>query len=191
LDNKNRAFVYAFLSKVFERDLQSREIEDLKNSPDLLQAIGEASYEYFTSKPTSVLQEELNVDFNSIFVINSQPVETLVVDSTGEILVGLQNPVMFFYFEHGYEIDMNRTEILAPDHLSIEFGFMQNLAYRGEDKVAFKFLKKHLLQWVPPYLIAMKGIAQTPFYKDICDFTNDFLLSEYENLKEEHDEPGI
>ena len=185
MDNKARAFVYAFLSRVFEKELGRKEIEDLKNNPELLEAIGEDTKEYFLQKDVQEIEDELNVDFNSLFVINSQPVESLVVDATGEILVGLQNPVMFFYFENGYEIDMNRTEILAPDHLAIEFGFMQNLAYRDEEVIAYKFLKEHLLQWVPPYLIAIKRVANTPFYKELCDFTIDYLLSDYELLCEE------
>ena len=177
--------MYAFLSRMFEKELGKKEIEDLKNSPELLETIGEESKSYLLQAPTTVIEEELNVDFNSLFVINSQPVETLVIDQSGEVLVGLQNPVMFFYFENGYEIDMNRTEILAPDHLSIEFGFMQNLAFRDEDRAALKFLRDHLLLWVPPYLIAMKREAQTPLYRDLCDFTIDYLLSDYELLKEE------
>ena len=186
MDNKARAFVYAFLSRMFEKELGQKEIEDLRSNPDLLETIGKEAKEYMLQEDTAKIEEELNIDFNSLFVINSQPVESLVVDSTGEILVGLQNPVMFFYFENGYELDMNKTEILAPDHLSIEFAFMQNLAYRGETKQAYKFLKEHLLLWVVPYLVAMQKQAQTPFYKDLCDFTNDFLLNEYETLKQEH-----
>ncbi len=191
MDNKARAFVYAFLSRMFEKELGQKEIEDLRSNPELLETIGEGAKEYMLQEDVGRLQEELNIDFNSLFVINSQPVESLVVDSTGEILVGLQNPVMFFYFENGYEVDMNKTEILAPDHLSIEFAFMQNLAYRGETKQAQKFLKEHLLLWVVPYLVAMQKQAQTPFYKDLCDFTNDFLLSEYETLKQEHALDGV
>ena len=191
MDNKARAFVYAFLSRMFEKELGQKEISDLRSNPELLETIGEGAKEYMLQEDVDRLQEELNIDFNSLFVINSQPVESLVVDSTGEILVGLQNPVMFFYFENGYEVDMNKTEILAPDHLSIEFAFMQNLAYRGETKQAQKFLKEHLLLWVVPYLVAMQKQAQTPFYKDLCDFTNDFLLSEYETLKQEHALDGV
>ncbi len=176
---------------MFEKELGQKEIEDLRSNPELLETIGEGAKEYMLQEDVGRLQEELNIDFNSLFVINSQPVESLVVDSTGEILVGLQNPVMFFYFENGYEVDMNKTEILAPDHLSIEFAFMQNLAYRGETKQAQKFLKEHLLLWVVPYLVAMQKQAQTPFYKDLCDFTNDFLLSEYETLKQEHALDGV
>ncbi len=186
MDNKARAFVYAFLSRMFEKELGHKEIKDLRSNPELLETIGKEAKEYMLQEDVAKIEEELNIDFNSLFVINSQPVESLVVDSTGEILVGLQNPVMFFYFENGYELDMNKTEILAPDHLSIEFAFMQNLAYRSETKQAQKFLKEHLLLWVVPYLVAMQKQAQTPFYKDLCDFTNDFLLHEYETLKQEH-----
>ena len=185
MDNKARAFVYAFLSRVFTKELGQKEIEDLKKSPELLQTIGTKTKEFFETNDTSAIEEALNIDYSSLFLVNSQPVESIVVDSTGEILVGLQNPVMFFYFENGYEIDMNQTEILAPDHLAIEFGFMQNLAYRDEDAVAMKFLREHLLAWVPPYLAAIQEMAQTPFYQDICDFTIDYLLSDYELLKEE------
>ena len=188
MDNKTRAFVYAFLSRMFERELGKKEIEDLRKNPDLLETIGKSAREYIVSGDVQKIEEDLNIDFNSLFVVNSQPVESLVVDSTGEILVGLQNPVMFFYFENGYEIDMNRTEILAPDHLAIEFGFMQNLAYRNEDRVAKKFLQNHLLAWVPPYLLAMQKRAQTPLYQDICDFTIDYLFSDYEQLSEEVDD---
>ncbi|MRI83847.1 MAG: dehydrogenase [Nitratiruptor sp.] len=182
MDHKARAFVYAFLSRLFEKPLGAREIEDLLHREELLETIGPKAYRYFQEVPPERLEEELNIDFSSLFIVNSQPVETLVLDSTREILVGLQNPVMFFYFEHGYEIDMNRTHLLAPDHLAIEFGFMQNLAYRQEDLVACRFLREHLLQWVPPYLLAMGSVAQTPFYQDVCDFTIDFLFNEYSHL---------
>ena len=191
MDNRARAFVYAFLSRLFQKELTSKEIEDLKTNPDLLATIGENAKSYILQKDTKELEDELNIDFNSLFVINSQPVESLVVDATGEILVGLQNPVMFFYFENGYEIDMNKTEILAPDHLCIEFGFMQNLAFKDEDRVAKRFLQEHLLQWVPPYLIGIQKVANTPFYKDVCDFTIDYLFSDYEQLLEEVEDDGV
>ncbi|WP_281951688.1 TorD/DmsD family molecular chaperone [Nitrosophilus kaiyonis] len=185
MDNKTKAFVYAFLSRCYEKELDLKAIKDLKNSIELLETIGEDSKEWFLSSDDEKILEELNIDFSSTFLLNSQPVETLIEDSKGEILVGLQNPVMQFYFTHGYEIDMNKTQILAPDHISIELGFMQNLNYRGEKKAAFDFLKEHLLRWIPPYLIGVKSLIQTPFYKDLADFTIEFLFSDYEELKEE------
>ena len=185
MDNKTKAFVYAFLSKCYEKELDLKAIEDLKNNFDLLETVGEDTKNWFLNSDTKTIEDALNIDYSSTFMLNSQPVETLVEDSKGEILVGLQNPVMQFYFTHGYEIDMNKTEILAPDHISIELGFMQNLIYRNEKKAAYEFLKEHLLKWIPPYLIGVKSLMQTPFYKDLADFTIEFLFSDYEELKEE------
>lgn len=183
MDNKQRAFVYAFLSRCYQKELDKRAIEDLKSNVDLLETIGDDTKRWFLTTDLSIIEESLNIDYNSIFLVNSQPVETLVEDSKGEILVGLQNPVMQFYFNNGYEIDMNKTDILAPDHLSIELGFMQNLAYRDEKRVAYNFLKEHLLRWAPPYLIGIRSLIETPFYKDLADFTIEFLFNDFEYLK--------
>ncbi|WP_200762890.1 TorD/DmsD family molecular chaperone [Nitrosophilus alvini] len=185
MDNKTRAFIYAFLSRCFEKELDIKALEDLKKSVQLLELIGEDTRRWFESESLDKIVEEANVDYNTVFMINSQPVETLVLDSKAEILVGLQNPVMQFYFDHGYEVNMNQTHILAPDHLSIEMGFMQNLAFRNENRAAYNFLHKHLLEWVPPYMIGIKNLTQTPLYRDLTDFTVDYLLSDYEMLKTE------
>jgi len=185
LDNKTKAFVYAFLSRCYQKELDEKALKDLKDNKELLGIIGKDTKEWFLKNDLKTIEEALNIDYSSAFIINSQPVETLIEDSKGEILVGLQNPVMQFYFTHGYEINMNQTDILAPDHLSIELGFMQNLVYRDEKRVAFEFLKEHMLIWVPPYLIGVKNLIETPFYKDLADFTIEFLLSDYEELKDE------
>ncbi len=183
MDNKARAFVYAFLSRCYEKEPDIEFVKELKSNIELLSAVGEDSVAWFQKEKEETLLEALNIDFASAFLVNSQPVETLVLDSKGEILTGLQNPVMQFYFDHGYEIDMNKTEILAPDHLSIELAFMQNLSYRNESRAALKFLREHLLKWVPPYLIGIKNLLQTPFYGELADMTIEFLLTECENLK--------
>ncbi|MRJ03253.1 MAG: dehydrogenase [Epsilonproteobacteria bacterium] len=183
MNSQERLSLYAFLSRIFKAPLGAREVGDLAGNRDLLEMIGGETRDYFLSRPLEEIEEELNVDYTSLFIINSQPVETLVSDGGGEILVGLQNPVMFFYFQHGYEVDMNRTELLAPDHIAIEFGFMENLASRGEDRVAYQFLRDHLLRWVPPYLLALGREAETPFYREICDFTTEFLFTDYGELR--------
>jgi len=40
------------------------------------------------------------------------------------------------------------------------------------------------MTWVIPYMHGMKSMAITPFYRDICDFTVEFLSSDYEFLVE-------
>jgi TorA maturation chaperone TorD len=89
---------------------------------------------------------------------------------------------MAFYFKHGFELNMDQTELMAPDHLSIELAFMQTMVYRNEMQGQIEFMNEHLFAWVIPYMMGMKSMASTPFYRDLCDFMVEFLASDYEFL---------
>jgi TorA maturation chaperone TorD len=161
----------------------TRFISDLKNNSDLLETIGQDTTDWILSHNEETLKNELNADFSSLFLLHSQPIESFILDAKNESLVGLQNPVMLFYFQHGFEINMDQTQLMAPDHLSLEFAFMQTLVQRDEKKVQFEFLDQHLMNWVIPFMLGMKSSASTPFYRDICDLIAEFLSSEYDYLK--------
>jgi hypothetical protein len=36
------------------------------------------------------------------------------------------------------------------------------------------------MKWVVPYMIGMKSMALTPFYRDLCDFMVEFIVADYE-----------
>ncbi|WP_201352210.1 TorD/DmsD family molecular chaperone [Hydrogenimonas urashimensis] len=185
MDDKTRLYIYAFLSRVFTEELDAKALEDLRNSESLLETIGEETHEWFRTTDEVALAEALNVDYNSLFGINNHPIESAVMDSKNEILVGLQNPVMQFYFSHGYDLNLESSKLYVPDHAGIEFGFMQSMISAGDKKAQAEFLHKHLVQWIVPFLVAVKPMADTPFYRDLCDFTIEFLLSDYSQLVDE------
>ncbi|EJF06357.1 putative component of anaerobic dehydrogenase [Thiovulum sp. ES] len=178
-----RVLIYAFLSRVFSDVLDKQAVFELSQNSGLLDLIGVESSEWFKFGDLEKIEEELNIDFSSMFLLHTQPIESFVLDSKQEALVGLQNPVMAFYFQNGFEINMNQTEIISPDHLGIEFGFMQSVVFRDEVEAQKGFLREHLLKWVVPYLLGMKSMATTPFYRELFDFTIEFLLSDYEQLQ--------
>lgn len=180
MNKEYRLYVYAFLSRTMAETADTRYISDLRDNSDLLELLGESTVEWFKNNDNESIMDQLNEDFSSMFVINTQAVESFVLDAKNETLVGLQNPVMNFYYKHGFELNMDQTELMAPDHLSIEFAFMQTLIFRDEKKPQYDFLKEHLFNWVVPYMIGMKSMAATPFYKDICDFIVEFLVADYE-----------
>ncbi len=185
MDNKQqRVFIYAFLSRVFSETPDRAFVEDVSRNIGLQQLLGRETEDYFKFMDLEKIADEINVDYSSMFLLHTQPIESFVLDAKQEALVGLQNPVMEFYFRNGFEIDMNQTDILAPDHLGIEFGFMQTVVFRDEFKAQREFLETHLLKWVIPYLLGMKGMASTPFYRDVFDFTVEFLASDYHSLVE-------
>lgn len=177
-----RVFIYAFLSKVFADVLDDEFLQDLVQNDELLETIGENSKQWFQNNSIEDIKEALNVDFTTVFLMNARAFESAIVDSKEEILVGLQNPVMQFYFNHNYELNLNATHLQTPDHISIELAFMQNLVGKNETHAQIEFLQTHLVNWAIPYLIAIKAMCQSPFYADICDFTVEFLASDFENI---------
>lgn len=180
MNKEYRLYIYAFLSRTMSSTIDKRFIKDLRENKDLLDILGDDTTEFFAQNSDEVILDALNEDFSSMFVINTQAVESFVLDAKNETLVGLQNPVMNFYYSHGFELNMDQTELMAPDHLSIELAFMQTLIFRDEKKPQLDFLQEHLMKWVIPYMIGMKSMALTPFYKDLCDFMVEFIVADYE-----------
>jgi len=180
MNKEYRLYIYAFLSRTMADVPDRSYIKDLRNNTDLLELLGEDTKEWFEQKSDEEISNALNEDYSSMFVINTQPVESFVLDAKNETLVGLQNPVMNFYYKHGFELNMDQSELMAPDHLSIELAFMQTLVYREEIKPQYDFLTQHLFAWVVPYMLGMKSMAVTAFYKDICDFMVEFIVADCE-----------
>lgn len=185
MDKQNRVYLYAFLSRVFSNALDEKYVQELQNNDELLNLIGEKSFLWFKNTPLVQINEALNIDYSTIFLMNAKPIESSIIDSKDEILVGLQNPVMQFYYTHDYDLNLAASHLQTPDHISIEFAFMQNLIAKGEIKTQKEFLKAHLLKWAVPYFIGVKQMATTPLYQDICDFTVEFLASDYDFLVNE------
>ncbi len=182
MDRKTRSYIYAFLSRMFAKELDKEAVRDLKTNSEILDILGDESKKWFLENSEEEIIEKANVDFSSLFLINAHPIESIIVDDKDEALVGLQNPVMQFYFNHGYDLHLDKTKIQTPDHIALEFAFMQNLVLKEEDKAAKEFLHTHLMQWAPPYLLSISKEAETPFYKELCEFAAEFLIADYDYL---------
>jgi len=187
MDNKIRAYIFAFLSRIYASEVNAKLLSDLQKNPELLGTIGEGAMGYILHGDEATLLEELNIEYNSLFLMNNHPIESSVLDVKNEILVGLQNPVMGFYFAHGYEINLENSSLHVPDHIAIEFGFMQKLVLQNDTTAQLRFYREHLLEWIPQFLVALKEMTQNPLYRDLSDFTIDFLLEDYANLAYEEE----
>jgi len=182
MEPKQRATMYAFLSRMFADILDEKLLLELRGDDAILEMLLGNDKKWFMQTPLDALEESLNIDFTSLFLMNSAPIESSVMEDKDEVMVGLQNPVMQFYFEHGYELSLQRSHIQTPDHLSIECAFMQNLILKNEKNAQIAFLEKHLLTWAPAYLLGIENMAQTPFYSALCDFSAEFLVADFEQL---------
>ncbi|MGE4296341.1 MAG: molecular chaperone [Campylobacterales bacterium] len=184
MNDSARKNLYALLSRLFSKELDDQAVAELKSQSELLENIGEKSAAWFANTPEKTLLDALNVDFTSLFLLYTPPIEAAMRDNSKEIPVGLENPVMQFYRRHGFHINMNLTHLNAPDHLAIELGFMEALIGTEEREAQQAFLADHLLQWAPSFLLAQGDAADTPFYQELCEFAAEFLLADYQHLSE-------
>jgi TorA maturation chaperone TorD len=185
MENRVRVYIFAFLSRIFASEIDAKLLSDMKNNPELLTTIGDDVMSYLTEGKEEELLEELNIEYNTLLLMNNHPIESSILDVKNEILVGLQNPVMQFYFSHGYEINLESSALHVPDHIAIEFGFMQKLALQDDKSAQLRFYQEHLLTWVPQFLIGIQEMTSNPFYSNLCDFAIEFILEDYAALSSE------
>jgi|SaaInl8_200m_RNA_FD_contig_41_139056_length_1314_multi_5_in_0_out_0_2 TorA maturation chaperone TorD len=181
---QSRRYFYALMSRVFSDILDFKTIEQLRENSELLEILGPDTVTFFEANSDSGLEELLNIDFTTMFLMNTHPVESAIYDNSKDIVTGMENLVMQFYMDHGYEVNMNGTHLMAPDHISVELGFMQNAITKENFEVQYKFSKAHLMSWIPSFLIACEEMADTPFYRDFCNFAVEFIVSDFSYIKE-------
>ncbi|MRI58614.1 MAG: dehydrogenase [Epsilonproteobacteria bacterium] len=198
--NHTRAAMYGLVSRIFIQELDQdtlAKIEKLPNAQELFPNYF-AWEERQKRSRYKLINELLNVDFTDIAVMHLIPYESFYVREDGMIESGGANPVLQIYNDFGYRVDYERARVLSADHIGVELEFMQmlsqahNKAMAAKDKEACEelmkaqreFLRNHLLQFAPMYLINVAEQARTPFYKDAAKVALEFLLEDFEYLSE-------
>jgi len=200
-ENQGRINMYAFISRLLIEEVNENILEKIKNNPDLLELFPNTKeWESFKIKSTKeLIDQDLNVDYTTVFILNAYPYESVFMNDEGHINPTPTNPTLQFYLEHGYEIDLNKTRVLSPDHIAVELEFMITLiqeqlkAYSMNDQEGEKkalnlqkeFIENHILQWAPIYLMAARDMSETPFYYDVCQMALDFIMTDYEYILEQ------
>ncbi|WP_457621543.1 TorD/DmsD family molecular chaperone [Persephonella sp.] len=196
-----RINMYGFLSRLLIEEVDLETLKKIKNNEDILEFFPNTrQWDLFWEKDEKeLIEEDLNVDFTTVFLLNVYPYESVFIHDEGHINPTVTNPTLIFYRENGFSIDLNKTRALSPDHIAVEMEFMMNLiqeelesAKKGNEEdakrwknVQIKFLEEHLGNWGPVYLMAARDMAETPFYYDVCQLALDFILSDYEYLIED------
>jgi len=193
-----RPAYYDLLSRLFigEMDPETlRKIEELPNFKELFPTY--YSWEERQKRSRSrLIDEVLNVDYTEIAIMHLIPYESFYRRDDGMIESGGANPVVQIYNNFGFRVDLDRARVVSPDHIGVELEFMKLLTQAHEkaeahgDREAVRalareereFLRNHLLQFAPLYLINVAEQARTPFYRDGAKLTLEFLLEDYEYL---------
>jgi len=197
-DIENRIAIYALISRLMLIEVDKIFLDTIENDEDLLSFF--PNYRDW-SKRKELSQEELiegyyNVDFTNMFLLHLVPYESFYTRDDQMIESGGENPVIELYNDLDFRVELDRARVVSSDHIGVELEFMYMLckgmqkALEAEDKegvcelleVQRAFLKEHLLEWAPLFLINAKKESRTPLYHDGAELTLEFMLSDYEYI---------
>jgi putative dimethyl sulfoxide reductase chaperone len=165
-----------------------------RTSPEFAERARRMGDAFAAEKPEALL-----VDYTRLFL---GPVDTLA-KPYGSAWLGHQQALMQdstvavqkLYEEGGFEISEDFREL--PDHVAAELEFLYLLIFRKTEAqrngdlestnamtaLRQRFLAEHLGAWIEPFTLAVKGGAQTPFYRELAELTRSFVGAEAAALR--------
>jgi len=193
-----RINIYALLSRLLMSEPDKTLLETIENDENIMAFFPNYAKwerrEQFEHK--ELLEQYINVDFTNLFLLHMTPYESFYMREDQMMETAGENPVLQLFNDYDFRVDLGKARAVSVDHIGIELEFMYMLcdAERKalEDNneamaceiahIQEKFLKEHLLEWAPMFLLNMKSEAGTALYFDAAEFALEFLLSDYEYL---------
>ncbi|MED5579469.1 MAG: molecular chaperone TorD family protein [Nitrospinota bacterium] len=153
--------------------------------------------------PLEDLIKNLRTDFTNLFVLSSPPYESVLLDESGFLNSKITDNVNDFFRHTGFNpgaknVGQKFHSVMSMDHISVELEFMSHLAKNQHNSLtdeneneyykwlnlSSKFLDNHLLKWAPIYLTAIERDSKTFFYKELCTWTQDFILEDRKYIED-------
>ena len=197
---ENRIALYALVSRLMITEVDAEFIKSIESNEATLNLFPNykdwGKRKEFSNK---ILKERyLDVDFTNLSLLHLVPYESFYTRDDQMIESGGENPILEIYDVLDFKVDLQEARVVSPDHIGVELEFMYVLcdamkkAFEANDENALHefllvqrgFLKDHLLNWAPLYLINMKKESRTPLYHDGAELTLEFILSDYEYINE-------
>jgi TorA maturation chaperone TorD len=116
--------------------------------------------------------DDLAADYAAIYLthgLRAAPCESVWMDEDHLFMQGPTFAVREFYRRHG--IQAPDWRVMTDDHITHELQFVALLLERGEDREAARFLKQHLMTWLPDFALRVGQRAHTPFYAALAALT--------------------
>jgi len=198
---ENRISLYALVSRLMMTEADEEFLKSIESNKDILDLFPNyKDWEKRKEFNNSILKERyLDVDFTNLSLLHLVPYESFYTRDDQMIESGGENPLLEIYDTLDFKVKLEEARVVSPDHIGVELEFMYVLcdamkkAFVADDEDAVKeflfiqkgFLKDHLLNWAPMYLINMKRESRTPLYHDGAELTLEFMLSDYEYINEQ------
>lgn len=200
-DIENRIAIYGLSSRLMIMEADKTFLESIHGDEAILEMFPNyRDWNKHKELSMDALKEKYyDVDFANLFLMHLVPYESFYTREDQMIESGGDNPVVSLYNALDFRAELDKVRVVSPDHIGVELEFMLMLcmalkkAHEAEDSEGIKeileiqkgFLKDHLLEWAPMFLINMKKESQTPLYHDGAELVLEFLLSDYEYVIKE------
>jgi TorA maturation chaperone TorD len=197
-ETEQRLNFYALLSNVLMQECDRELLTTILDNGELMEMLPalKAEAPMIREDMERYIDEVLNVDFTNLFLLHLTPYESFYKREDGMMNTGGSNPVVQFYEEYDFQIDLTRARTVSADQIGCEMEFMHVLvgseikALGNNDRAARdeiltiekRFMKEHLLSWAPLFLLQVKNEAETAFYREFADMALDFLFADYETI---------
>lgn len=192
----HREDTYGFISLVLREELRAGQIKRLLDA-DVFNLLADSGYDinlkFFRGKPLSQVEEELAVEFTTLFIGPGRhvpPYESVHTGDNGgywgESTADFKNWVSHYGLEFTEEFES------IPDHISVALEFMrrvveqERLAWERVDVTTAKrcmevekvFFDRHIRNWVPIFCGKVIEASRLDFYRVVARLTRDFILEE-------------
>lgn len=201
IELQNRIAIYGLISRLMMVEVDDAFLDTIEKDEALLNLFPNFK-EWDKRKELSrkeLVNEYYNVDFTNLFLMHLVPYESFYTRDDQMIESGGENPVLDLYNELNFSVELDKARVVSPDHIGVELEFMYMLcvaslkAFSADNKddlcelfqVQRAFLKEHLLEWAPLFLINAKRESRTALYHDGAELTLEFLLSDFEYMTEQ------
>ena len=199
-DTEKRIALYALISRLMLIEVDEDLLQKIEGDEGLLSLF--PNYQAWEKREElqtkELIEKYYNVDFTNLFLMHLVPYESFYTREDQMIESGGDNPVIELYNELDFRVELAEARVVSADHIGIELEFMYMLcvatqkALDADDhegvcellEVQRAFLKEHLLEWTPLFLINMKRESRTPLYHDGAELALEFILSDFEYVTE-------
>ncbi len=205
---ENREYMYRLLGRIYKEEVdqdlynQLASLHFASGCQEEILSQGYQEFEAFFKKSYLDVMTDLSVDFARVFLgagvvdgVSAFPYESVYTSPERLVMQDARDAVVAFYRAYGLDKDENLN--IPEDQLGLELEFMGHLCYeckealKKEDyataeallKAQERFLKNHLLNWIPAFCADIHACSESDFYKAVAKITQGYLTLEEEILQ--------
>ena len=195
-----RINIYALISRLVISEIDEGLLKSIEEDENMLSFF--PTYKTWEKREDmdrkTLIENYLNVDFTNLFLLHLIPYESFYMREDQMMETGGDNPVQAIFNAFEFKVELDKARVMGADHIGVELEFMYELCKAelkaledGDNEMAkqiaqlqYGFMKDHISEWAPMFLLNVKSEAGTAFYYDLADFALEFIMSDFEYMSE-------